>query len=205
MKQLHYFEVFALPNEEMRPHESLAIGFYGLHTLLEPYKGQIGVSFPYYNQESNRTLGHSFRVFGSKTQCEQLVEKLEAVAGDYIHIQPTEPVPSHVKIYHNFERLHHKSKGGIRRQMKFLATKGLTEEELQMAHDKMVAEAERYFHLPAFYLKSHSTQQHFVLTIGKNSTHQLQQNKRTIKYMREAGHGGFNSYGLSKEVAVPHF
>lgn len=184
----HYIELKLIPQTELTQSQVMSFVMQGIHQVLPDYKGQVGISFPYYSQAS--TLGGVVRLFGSEVECCQLLQDLQrSELQNYVLISSVDKIPNEITQYACFNREQTKGESSIRRSKKRLELQGKWSPQVE---DSMRLKWLTPLSLPHVHLKSSSTKQRFVLFIKQNKTAQFKE-------------GSFNAYGLSAEATVPLF
>ncbi len=189
MQLTHYFDVTAIPQEELILPEVMAIIFSALHTIIPRFKGEIGVGFPRYFLRQAK-FGPVLRVFGRKEALEQIIKDLRATeAGEYGVIGKIAEVPAIVEGYAHFKRVRKKGMSDLRRAKRRMEARGEWSEEVGL---QLAAQYATSLKLPFLVLKSQSTGKRFSLWV-----------ERTLA--SNSGEGAFDAYGLSRTRAVPIF
>ncbi len=190
----HYLEIKILPDPEFGSTMLMSALYNKLHRGLVQFKNlNIGVSFPDYfldksQNKSKNSLGDIMRLHGMEEELKTLMDSswLKGM-NDHISLSNIYPIPlkvtyatvRRVQTQSNVERIR-------RRQMK---RHNLTEEEVKL---KIPISAEKRLDFPFVMIKSQSSKRDFPLFI---------QQTQVDVYNT----GLFNTYGLSKEAAIPLF
>ena len=189
MQLTHYFDVTAIPQEELIQPEVMAIIFGALHPLLPQFKGAIGVGFPHYYLRRAK-FGPLLRVFGEQHALENVARALrQTEAGGDGLIDSVTEIPQIVEGYAHFKRVRKKGMSDLRRLKKRMEARGEWSEEVGL---QIAARYAKPLELPYLVLKSKSTGKKFSLWIERS----LANNR---------GEGKFDAYGLSSTRAGPIF
>ena len=187
----HYFEIKAVPHEEMPQSAITSLAMQDLHSLLKDFEGKVALAFPNY-QKHVLTLGGRIRCFGDSASLEILRLKLSnKTISDYAIITNINPVATNIRGYYNYSRVQNKGLSDLRRQQRRLESEGVCEDRIKEILGNK-AQNQKQITLPHVHIKSSSTGQQFLLMI-----------KQKQKPMKSTG--VFNSYGLSKDATVPWF
>lgn len=186
----HYFDIKAIPQEEMTEDLIIDELLGSIHHLLvrTELKGKIGLGFPNFNL--NKRLGGILRLFSSDeylSEFEKAVRQ-DPIIGDYAVVTEKKRVPDSIKGHAIFSRIRPReiSQSQIRRYQK-RNPDTWTESFAQKVKEKR----QTIFGVPHFKVKSASTKQHFTIWVKRKE--------------QEESLGLFDSYGLSKDATVPLF
>lgn len=169
----HYFDLKAIPQEDMIQSTVVAYIMQVLHRYLPHYNNvgnePIALAFPAYGQ--NRTLGGIVRLFGSEVNLLKIRDELTDLSG-YALLTDCKKVPSDIKGYVSFFRVHQKGNSHISslRERAKQRNKPWSKE-----HEQAVIEKYRnQKHLPYVVLKSASTnQKRMILSIDREPANSL--------------------------------
>jgi CRISPR-associated endonuclease Csy4 len=186
-----YFDIKALPSEDIVQSTVVAHLMQALHKLLPHFDGEVGVDFPAYGQQ--RTLGGIIRLLGADEQIQtfHLEVKKAAVFDDYALVTELCSIPENVSEYSVYTRKHIKGSSRLKRLRKRRESNDTWTEELAAAAAEKFSISSS---LPHLCLSSSSTgQSQFMLFVQKRTS-------------AEPRNGKFNGYGLSIHGAtVPKF
>lgn len=188
-----YQELTLLPDAEINVYHIWSKLYQQLHLALvtqmgEESKGQLGVSFPQYDDSRKPQLGSKLRLFAeTETVLEQLAIKswLQRYQ-DYIHVTGIRPVPMRVKGYAVYRR-HHPEANPLQKARRYAKRHNVSYDEAVKLFP-----ATKDKRLPFVQMHSETTQQKYRLCIER------------IPQAREMA-VGFGSYGLDNQSTVPEF
>jgi CRISPR-associated endonuclease Csy4 len=154
-------------------------------TMAQRVKGEIAVSFPFYQ----KGLGNTLRLHGSKEALESLMAQpwLKGLR-DYLKVNEITPTPKEIKGYRSVYRVQQKSPQNIRKRS--VAKGWLTEQE---ALARIPDSKQTLLSLPFLQIKSLSSNQMVKLFVQLG---ELESAPRV---------GRISSYGFSKTATIPWF
>lgn len=187
----HYFEIKAIPQEELQQSTVISLAMQDLHSLLSRFDGKIGLSFPDYNKQI-LNIGGRIRCFSSSNNLESLrLNLLGKELVNYTLISDISPIPKKITAYYVYGRVQNKGASDLRRAQKRMKNSGKNDEEINKILNLKTTK-QKSISLPHVHIKSSSTGQDFLLMIKKEQK-------------KEKSEGIFNNYGLSKTATVPDF
>ena len=187
----HYFEIKAIPHEELPQSAITSLAMQDLHLALKEFQGQIGLGFPCY-QKQTINIGGSIRCFASQELLESLKLKLlDKNISDYVIYSDIHPLPQSIKGHVNYSRVQNKGSSDLKRTQKRMKQRGSSDEDIVRVLN-LKAQRQKAISLPHVHMKSSSTGQQFLLMIKENQ-------------VKAKVDGAFNSYGLSNTATVPYF
>lgn len=190
----YYLDITLLPDAEIGPHFLWEKVYQQIHLGLATIQDgngtvPIGIALPGYNAGQHR-LGDKLRLLAETS------ERLEAFnAGqwlnrlsDYVHLTGIRDVPDRIQAHACYMRIQPKSNNAR------LARRKAKRENTSIGQALAMLEnyPERRTDAPYVWIKSQSSGERFRLFIG-------------YAEREEANHGGFSSYGLSRQSTVPVF
>ncbi len=182
----YYVDIQTLPNSDFSNHILMNILFSHLHKLLVEFsKGEVGISFPHVS----KTLGTTLRLHGHQSSLQPLmcISEIKGLR-DYIKVSVISQIPEKVS-YRVVKRLQTKS-SKERLYRRSLQKGWINKEE---AVRKISDNSKKISSLPFLKIKSHSTNQAFLLFIEHGPI------------LSDPVPGKFTSYGLSSCATVPWF
>lgn len=187
----HYFEITAIPHEELPQSAITSLVMQELHRILKDFDGKIGLSFPDY-QKQTITIGGRIRCFANLELLEKVKLKLsDKSSTDYAILSEIHPVPQQIRGYLSYSRVQNKGSSDLRRKEKHMKQRGFSDDEITKVLS-LKAQNQKPISLPHVHMTSSSTGQQFLLMIKE-------------KQLEENIEGTFSSYGLSKTATVPYF
>ncbi len=189
--QTHYFEIKAIPHEELPQSAVTSLALQDLHSVLTDFDGKVGLSFPDYKKQI-MTLGGRIRCFASFETLESIKLKLLGKdINDYAIISNIHEIPKQVPRYFTYSRVQNKGTSDLKRIKKAMQRRGKSEAEIQKVLELRIQKLKPVT-LPHAHINSASTGQRFLLMI----------NRKPAPMKSE---GLFSSYGLSPTSTVPDF
>ena len=191
-----YLDITLLPSDDIGHHFLWGKVYQQMHFAFVENKNpdglsSFGVTFPEFNTEKHR-LGHKLRLFApSHASIEKLnIQRWLGNLHDYVHITHIKKVPSDVERHVQFNRVHNKS------SKERLARRAAKRHSLtyEQALEERTDFQPQWTDAPFIQMKSLGNGNSFRLFISMEDAEPATNTK-----------GGFNTYGLSKGGALPHF
>lgn len=186
-----YYDVKLLPCNAMNSSRVMGTVITRLHMLFDTLPiDDIGISFPQ-AVEQYKTLGYVLRLHGTRDRLEQFVSlnPFSPVA-ELVRLGEIADVPEQVE-WRMIRRVQCRKSNVERVRRRHASRHNLTMEQVR---EKIKSSVQRRLDLPFAIVHSASSKQKFPLFIEQ----------RTVEEPG-TGHGTFNTYGLSRERAVPWF
>ena len=189
-----YQELTLLPDAEITENHIWSKVYQQLHLALVTQmnggvKGQIGVSFPQYNDSSKNGLGSKLRLFAESEEelAEVDIKKWLQRYQDYVHITRIRPVPKAVKGYAVYKRYHQEA-NPMQKARRYAKRHDISYEEALELFPHVCENR----NLPYVQMCSETNKQKYCLYIEC-----IPQEKQVMS--------GFGSYGLDSQSTVPEF